>query len=146
MSEKPINVYWGANENKHLSNLAPRPFLYEGSVFKSVEHAYQSWKSGKFDEEAYARGKHAAKAAGKRGTKTDGDWNIHLMKDLMLASFKANRDASAALLATGNAYITHDQDTGVWGFQFPRLLMMIRSILQADKDAAKSYRQPTRKC
>jgi hypothetical protein len=52
-----INVYWGQAESststKVLSNLAPRKFIWEGREYGSVEHAYQSNKSGTFDEDTY---------------------------------------------------------------------------------------------
>ena len=48
----PINIYYGAGENAHLSNLARRPFTGEDKrEYRAVEHAYQAWKSGAFDAE-----------------------------------------------------------------------------------------------
>lgn len=55
--KKIINVYWGQEESttstKILSNLAPRKFIWEGREYGSVEHAYQSNKSGSFDKATY---------------------------------------------------------------------------------------------
>jgi hypothetical protein len=52
-----INVYWGQAESETstriLSNLAPRRFTFEGREYGSVEHAYQSNKSGTFDKSTY---------------------------------------------------------------------------------------------
>ncbi len=129
----PVNVWAGTGENASLSNLATRSFELSGRKYFSVEHAYQSWKSGEFDEATYKKytggGK---KIVGNKGTKTENGWNIKAMKRLMLASFKQNPDAAAALLATGNAEITHKQDKGIWAKEFPRLLMEIRSELAVD--------------
>jgi len=121
---KTLNVYWGSGENKELSNLAPRSFVYNGREYRSVEHAYQSLKSGKFDADAYARGKLMAKATGRMGT--DLETNMRLMKDLIRESFAQNADASKKLLDTGVSRITHTQDTGVWREAFPKLLMEVR--------------------
>ena len=52
-----INVYWDKAESststRILSNLAPRKFTWEGREYGSVEHAYQSNKSGTFDKATY---------------------------------------------------------------------------------------------
>ena len=48
-----INIYYGTGENAGLSNLALRPFTFEGREYFSVEHAYQTLKSGTFDEAIY---------------------------------------------------------------------------------------------
>lgn len=133
-AKNTLNVYWGAGENKELSNLAPRPFEFEGRQYRSVEHAYQSLKSGEFDADAYARGKTVAKAPGRLGTKTSDGWNVQLMKRLMKASFEANPSAAAALKATGDAQITHNQDRGVWKELFPKLLMEVRSELSTPSE------------
>ena len=52
-----------------------------------------------------------------------------VMKELMKASFEQNPEALKALLATGNAELTHTQDKGKWGIEFPKLLMEVRSEL-----------------
>lgn len=52
-----------------------------------------------------------------------------LMKELLLESFKQNRDALNKLLFTGNAILTHTQDKGKWGSEFPKLLMEVREEL-----------------
>jgi len=50
-----INVWYSSNENKELSNLAQRPFVYKGREYSTVEQAYQCLKSGVFDEETYKK-------------------------------------------------------------------------------------------
>ena len=52
-----------------------------------------------------------------------------VMKILLKESFKQNPQALQRLLATGNATLTHTQDKGKWGTEFPRLLMEVRKEL-----------------
>jgi hypothetical protein len=129
--DPPINVWHGSNEHSELSNLALRPFEYEGRQYFSVEHAYQTLKSGEFNERVYNNP--AWKKAGTKinggQAKTDGNFNISLMKALMKASFESNKEAAAALVATKSAPITHNQDRGIWRTEFPRLLMEVRAEL-----------------
>lgn len=51
--EDTINIWFGNGENPRFSNLAFRPFTYNGKFYFSVEHAYQTLKSGEFDQETY---------------------------------------------------------------------------------------------
>ena len=62
LQKETINVYWGQGESETstriLSNLAPRKFNYKSAdgitrEYGSVEHAYQSNKSGRFDQDTY---------------------------------------------------------------------------------------------
>lgn len=130
-SKEPINVWYKSNENAQFSNLASRPFKYEGRDYKSVEHAYQSLKSGKFDEETYKKNwDKYPKIAGNKGT--DFKTNLQLMKNLILASFQQNEQAKNELLATGNRSFTHNQakDSDIWKKEFPRLLTEVREELR----------------
>lgn len=100
-----INVYWGQVESttstKLLSNLALRRFVWEGREYGSVEHAYQSNKSGSFDAatyEAYNKiGGYGKKIRGK-GTVTElqAADSLSLMRNLVVESFKQNADSDAA--------------------------------------------------
>lgn len=51
------------------------------------------------------------------------------MRDLLLESFSQNPEALQRLLSTGNATLTHTQDKGKWGTEFPRILMEVRNEL-----------------
>ena len=135
----PVNVWAGSGENTVLSNLAPRKFAFKGREYVSVEQAYQSWKSGVFEKDIYDKytGRTAQKIPGTLGTKTEGGFNLHLIKALMKASFEQNESAKQALLATGERPITHTQDKGIWNKEFPRILTEIRSEL-SDKTTPKS--------
>ncbi|UNU73304.1 hypothetical protein LU293_09615 [Moraxella nasovis] len=127
-----INIWHGSNENANLSNLALRPFTAKnGRKYQSVEHFYQSHKTGKFDETIYGNvGWFKAGTKIKKGTaKTENDFNIKLMKAGIKMSFEQNPRALRELLATGNATLTHTQETGMWREMFPKLLMEVRDEL-----------------
>ena len=51
------------------------------------------------------------------------------MKELIKESFIQNPTALEKLLITKNATLTHTQDKGKWGKEFPKLLMEVRSEL-----------------
>ena len=155
-SETKINIYAGTGENADLSNFAVRPFIYTSVLdiwpaqgkFKTVEGAFQAQKLGYVydateEEEAFnlnllARLRNASGAEAKSiGRQIKAlyveDWNNDssaVMRELLLQSFQQNPDALAKLLATGNATLTHTQDKGKWGTEFPRLLMEVRSELR----------------
>ena len=72
------------------------------------------------------------------------NWNIdktasNIMKSLLKASFEQNPQALQRLLATGDATLTHTQDKGKWGTEFPRLLMEVREELRQSQ--SKSQQQ-----
>jgi predicted NAD-dependent protein-ADP-ribosyltransferase YbiA (DUF1768 family) len=105
ITNKPvINIYWGSAESstntRVLSNLAPRKFTYNGKEYGSVEHAYQTLKSGSFDQVTYDKyvtaGGYGTKIRGK--AVTSGFDNLQLMKDLVVESFKQNPDKATLLL------------------------------------------------
>nr|DAH54946.1 MAG TPA: NADAR protein [Caudoviricetes sp.] len=52
------------------------------------------------------------------------------MKQLLKESFEQNPQALQRLLGTGNSTLTHVQDRGKWGNEFPRLLMEVREELR----------------
>lgn len=105
VSNKPvINIYWGSAESstntRVLSNLAPRKFNYDGKEYGSVEHAYQTLKSGSFDQVTYDKyvtaGGYGTKIRGK--AVTSGFDNLQLMRDLVVESFKQNPEQAKLLL------------------------------------------------
>lgn len=53
-----------------------------------------------------------------------------IMKELIKESLEQNPKALQKLLATGNATLTHIQDRGKWGTEFPRILMEVRDELR----------------
>jgi len=117
-----INVYWAqaesATSTKILSNLAPRKFTYQGKEYGSVEHAYQSNKSGKFDQVTYDAYNNLKEIPGKQGpgfgTKIRGKAvnkgfdNLQLMRQLVVESFKQNSNSEAAKKLLQYENFTHN--------------------------------------
>ena len=135
---KIINIWYAKGENSILSNFAAREFTYDNRVYKSVEHAYQTLKSGEFNEEAYNRPFDFV------GTKRNAPKNTNiaisssLMKSLMRASFEQNAEAKQKLLDTGNAALTHKGGSDIfWEKEFPKLLTEIRQELSNNAEKAK---------
>jgi len=131
--------------------------IYGKKLFDSVEQAFQ-WHKGLFSE---APAEFAGSDGGsktvqimkqiketKNGveikklgqqfnlikSKQWDSFSLILMKDLIKESFEQNPEALQKLLATGNAKLTHTQDKGKWGTEFPRLLMEVRDELRKNTD------------
>ena len=144
-SETKINIYAGTGENAELSNFANRPFILgDGTTYPTVEHAYQleklqyskAYTEDQIDtivEDINKKSAAQAKAFGRTvkglDTKKWEEDSSSNMKMLIKSSFEQNPDALAKLLATGNATLTHTQDKGKWGTEFPKLLMEVRNEL-----------------
>lgn len=159
-----VNIYAGTGENADLSNFAIRPFTHhfnDGSVkeFQSVEQAFQYIKASKFADTRSNDGN--TRPSGKSiqaeimGTTTGSQlrslgrqirnlnvqaWDrssSFVMKQLLKESFEQNPQALQRLLGTGNSILTHIQDNGKWGKEFPRLLMEVRYELKRKQDSYK---------
>lgn len=156
-SEQPsgtINIYAGTGENADLSNFAIRPFTISGDKpessiriggnFQTVEGAFQAQKlvfSSMSDDEKEAVKKQLETASGSQaksiGRKIKDlntvSWDkasSDIMRDLLLESFSQNPEALNRLLSTGDATLTHTQDKGKWGTEFPKILMEVRELLR----------------
>lgn len=156
-SEQPsetINIYAGTGENADLSNFAIRPFTISGDKpessiriggnFQTVEGAFQAQKlvfSSMSDDEKEAVKKRLETASGSQaksiGRKIKDlntvSWDkasSDVMRDLLLESFSQNPEALNKLLSTGDATLTHTQDKGKWGTEFPKILMEVRELLR----------------
>ena len=149
-----INIYAGTGENADLSNFAIRPFTISGDKpessiriggnFQTVEGAFQAQKlvfSSMSDDEKEAVKKRLETASGSQaksiGRKIKDlntvSWDkasSDIMKDLLLESFSQNPEALNKLLSTGDATLTHTQDKGKWGTEFPKILMEVRELLR----------------
>ena len=124
-----INIYsTETNEFAKLSNPMTPTFEYEGRKYRSVEHAYQSLKSGQFDETAYRAFLNApnSKRPSQGTMGTDKDNSISLMKKLYKEMLNQNPEQVDLLLKTGNANLTHIQDKTIWKDEFPKMLMELR--------------------
>lgn len=160
--ETKINIYAGTNENADLSNFAERPFITtnvgedpSGPIagkFNTVEGAFQAQKLAYTDDYTEAEEQDIIskleKASGSEARRIGK--NLHglnreawdsistsLMKSLLTESFKQNPQALQRLLATGNATLTHTQDKGKWGTEFPKLLMEVRDELRNKQDSSQ---------
>ena len=158
-----INIYAGTNENADLSNFAVRPFITtnvgedpSGPIagkFNTVEGAFQAQKLYYTDSYTDAEKQNIIskleKASGGEARRIGK--NIHglnikawdsvstgLMKNLLIESFKQNPQALQKLLDTGNATLTHKQDKGKWGTEFPRLLMEVREELKPSTSSSST--------
>ena len=124
-----INVWYSAKEHPKLSNLAKRVFKVNDKIYISVEHAYQTLKSGEFDVYTYTRNwKEGSKIVGR--LPANKDTNLALMYKLIKASFEQNIESAKLLLSTGSMTITHTQSEPFWREHFPRLLMRVRDELR----------------
>lgn len=159
-----VNIYAGTGENADLSNFAIRPFTHhfnDGSVkeFQSVEQAFQYIKASEFADTRSNDGN--TRPSGKSiqaeimGTTTGSQlrslgrqirnlnvqaWDrssSFVMKQLLKESFEQNPQALQRLLSTGNSILTHIQDNGKWGNEFPKLLMEVREELRKKQDSYK---------
>lgn len=159
-----VNIYAGTGENADLSNFAIRPFTHhfnDGSVkeFQSVEQAFQYIKANGFADTRSNDGN--TRPSGKSiqaeimGTTSGSQlrslgrqirnlnvqaWDrssSFIMKRLLKESFEQNPQALQRLLGTGNSILTHIQDKGKWGKEFPRLLMEVRYELKKKQDSYK---------
>lgn len=159
-----VNIYAGTGENADLSNFAIRPFTHhfnDGSVkdFQSVEQAFQYIKASEFADTRSNDGN--TRLSGKSiqaeimDTTTGSQlrslgrqirnlnvqaWDrssSFVMKQLLKESFEQNPQALQRLLGTGNSILTHIQDKGKWGKEFPKLLMEVRYELKKKQDSYK---------
>jgi predicted NAD-dependent protein-ADP-ribosyltransferase YbiA (DUF1768 family) len=153
-SSGTINIYAGTGENADLSNFAVRPFTISGDKsessiriggnFQTVEGAFQAQKlvfSSMSDDEKEAIRKQLETASGSQarsiGRKIKDlntvSWDkasSDVMRDLLLESFSQNPEALNRLLSTGDVTLTHTQDKGKWGTEFPKILMEVRELLR----------------
>lgn len=133
-----VNIYYGTGENKILSNLADRPFLdKEGRKYYSVEHAYQTWKSGVFDDNTYRKYKSGGVKIRGKEAKAEAGWTTLLMKRLIKSSLEQNPNVLKILLDTGDAVITHLQGGTKWGTVFPQILMELREEMRPRNHVTK---------
>lgn len=125
---------WFRDTNNCLSNLARRQFVdHNGASYISVEHAYQVWKSGIYDEHCYHKEwKAGSKFVGGFKANIEGNRNIQLMKALMRASFVQNPESKQILMDTGSMVFTHNHDRGIWKTTFPKLLHDLRAEFLAE--------------
>jgi len=120
---------WG-----QLSNLADHTFTYDGREYRSVEHAYQANKSGKFHEPTY-RAYFDRPEARKinTGPPANRKTNLKLMEDLYRQMLSENPDMVDLLKETKGFNITHQlKKTDIWTTEMPRILTLLRDEFDID--------------
>ena len=134
--DRTVDIWAASGENASLSNMALQPFDEGGVTFRSVEQYFQ-FKKAVFagdDETAEkilaAESPYDAKRLGREVRGLDSAaWDAvseGIMKYGNKLRFLSNDDAMDALLATGEARLTHDNEKGKWREAFPRILMELR--------------------
>lgn len=150
-NNKRINIYAGTGENAELSNFAKRPYTNPlGVTYATVEGAFQAAKlnyatgnNEGIDKKLQTASGAEAKSLGSqiKGLNIEA-WDKNssdIMKSIVKESFIQNPNALRKLMSTGNALLTHTQDKGKWGKEFPRILMEVRFEL-ADAKLLESLR------
>jgi predicted NAD-dependent protein-ADP-ribosyltransferase YbiA (DUF1768 family) len=153
---REVNVYAGTDQNTSLSNFSSdKSFTIGGEKFDTVEGYFQARKMdyskdyyqssipgnmemslAKLERFKKAKGSNARLMGNEKeltGLRVS-EWNAvstEILKEGMLESFLQNPKASAELLATGNALLTHKNERGVEqdNGRFSKLLMEIREQL-----------------
>lgn len=128
-----------------LSNYSPTPFVFDGNLWPTAEHAYQA---SKFDDPVVRyrireapTAKEAARIGRDRGLRRRAGWSVEtkleVMRDIQVAKFAQVPAARAVLLGTGAARLVERNDRcGYWGDgedgrganHFGRALEVARSV------------------
>lgn len=135
-SSRRVNIWAGSGENIILSNLARTPFVVGSKEFVSAEHYFQWRKAVLFGDDVMASRILAAptgeeaKAIGRQVKGYDEmRWvavRDAVMEDAVRSKMRACPEAMQALMETGDALLTHEQDNGHWREAFPAILMKVR--------------------
>lgn len=127
---KIANAYSGDAKFSHLSNFAPRDFVFEDKSYRNVEHAYQTNKSGTFDENVYNKYVRVSDVQYKiAGQKVDKEISIGLMEQIVASMYKQNPEAYQKLLDTKGMTIEHNipnRQADIWTEEMPRILTALR--------------------
>lgn len=134
-------------EYSFLSNFWPALVKHEGTVFASVEHAYQAAKCKKEDWPKFQGiGPGAAKRLGRKLQTYDPGWEgrkLKLMHSLILQKFRNDAHLKVRLLDTGNQELIEGNTWGdtFWGVcggagknHLGRILMEVRTSLSKESD------------
>lgn len=111
------------DEYAFLSNMYPSKFLWQGTEYKSVEHAYQASKSKTIEEELYIASLDSPKEAKRYAKTMDVRPSFHsekeeIMLTLLFCKFHQNPDLLKKLLDTGTQEIVEGNrwNDKFWGF------------------------------
>ncbi len=137
------NKYWQPKEYTQHENSIDGVYYNTANIFVLTNEGEQLLQ--KFQEASGAQ----ARNLGKQIEGLDRqEWDANsskIMKAMIGRSFEDNPQALQRLLATDNATLTHTQDKGKWGTEFPRLLMEVRNELRAqlEDEHSGTTEQPT---
>lgn len=128
---------------RFLSNFYPAPFSFHGTIWPTVEHAYQAYKTtdGDAQKEIWeAKTPGEAKLLGKSVAlrKDWGDIKLTIMTRLVMEKFSQNKNLAEALMLTEDVWLVEGNR---WGDEFwgkclaknqgenwlGRILMIVRS-------------------
>lgn len=117
--ENTIVGFFG--EYRFLSNFYESPFLMDGVLYSSVEHAYQAQKAESdfslFKEIAEVESAAAARKLGQKA-KLPENWDtrkVLVMRRCVTLKFLSNSDLKTELLKTAPYHL---EETNWWGDQF----------------------------
>ena len=131
---------WG-----ELSNLSKHSFTWNGKEYNSVEHAYQTNKSGKFDRvtyQAYIDRPEALKIVGK--FQANKATNIQLMEDLYRQMLSENPDVAQLLKETEGFKLTHQlRNTDIWTNEMPKILEKLRDEINNSPQTFETVKRYT---
>lgn len=120
-------ILFNSYENEIFSAMWPAPFMYKGTIWKSIEAYYQFRKLDKSETEKRSKIKAAfdpykAKHFGskKAGGKVAKDYDVDKLETMKIAireSYMQNPWRLVALMNTGKAKLSHlaDWGDGYWG-------------------------------
>lgn len=133
-------------EHAFLSNFHPSPVTFEGTIYPTVEHAFQAAKTDDPRERAAVLAQATpggAKRLGRRLTLRP-DWDearVPVMHVLVYEKFANHPDLAERLLATGDAELVEGNGWGdvFWGVcrgvganNLGRILMQVRAQLREE--------------
>lgn len=111
------------DEYAFLSNMYPSKFIWQGTEYKSVEHAYQASKAKTIEEELYIASLDSPKEAKRYAKTMDIRPGFHsekeeIMLTLLFCKFHQNPDLLKKLLDTGTQEIVEGNrwNDKFWGF------------------------------
>jgi predicted NAD-dependent protein-ADP-ribosyltransferase YbiA (DUF1768 family) len=124
------NKYWQPKEYTQRENSVDGVYYNTATTFVLTDEGEQLLQ--KFQE---ASGTQARSLGRQIEGLNRQEWDANsskIMKAVIGRSFEDNQQALQRLLATGNATLTHTQDKGKWGTEFPKLLMEVRDELRKE--------------
>jgi ribA/ribD-fused uncharacterized protein len=141
---EPITCF--DEEYRFLSNFYPARIKFEGSFYKSVEHAYQAAKCKNIEDRAKFRENIKASRAKTLGKKVDmrPDWEsvkLSVMYDCVKYKFTHDFYCQKKLLETENRELIEGNDWGdvFWGVcdgkghnHLGKILMRVREEIMED--------------